>query len=377
MSRPLRVAMMASVRWYNASAAYAVELSRALLDHGHQVRLWVQPGSPVETEAAARSIPLSRTLDLTNRGNPWSKTRTLRREFAEFSPDVVNPHRGEDHLFAYLALRRSGVPLVRTRGDVRTPRPHLGNRFMYRRGTTAHIAAAEFMADRFYPPLGVLPERVHVVRPAVDEAFTAGAPTPEEARRRLGLTQGPWVGLIGRFTRAKGHRVLLEAFAGLSGDPPPRLLLSGVPNEISADDLYAAANAAGVADRVEVTGRLSDVREALRALDVLAVPSVASEAIARIAMEALALGVPVVASRLNALTEVVGPAGLLVPPGDAQALHHALSRALADDAWRQRAAVEGPVRMARRYARPAQVERTLAVFREAAGPGAPRPGGTR
>lgn len=366
-ARPLRLLVMASVRWYNAAAAYAVELARAMQDRGHRVMCVVRPGSPPEAEAARRNLPIWSSADLTARGpvTVFSSLRDLRRLLAAFDPDLVNAHRAEDHLLAALALRGRGVPLVRTRGDVRPPRNHAANRALYRRATAHHVAAADFMPERFFTPMGVDANRVTVIRPGMDvETFSAGSPSPEQARRDLDLGPGPWIGLVGRFTAAKGHRTLLGALTRLDRFPRARVLLSGEANEIDGGELRREATRLGIADRVEVRPRMSDVRGLLRALDVLAVPSVASEAIPRIALEGLALGVPTVASQLNALPEVVGDAGLLVPPGDEAALARALARALDDEAFRRRAAAAGPDRIRRRYDRRTQIALTERLFGE-------------
>jgi glycosyltransferase involved in cell wall biosynthesis len=363
--------MMASVRWYNAAAAYAVETAHGLRERGHAVHLVMQPGSPGEAEARRRSLPVVSAFDLTDPDPKaaFANLRRLRRVIMDVAPHVINAHRSEDHLFAALALRGSGRPLVRTRGDVRPPRTHLANRVLYGRKTAAHIACADFMPRRFFPPLGIDPGRVVVIRPGLDpERFAAGAPEPGEARRRLGLDpEARWVGLVGRWTAAKGHSVLLRAVAALRREPPPRLLLTGVANEIGAGDLLGEAAALGIADRVRLAPPVSDVRDALRAVDVLAVPSVASEAIARIALEGLALGIPTVASDLNSLPEIVGDAGLLVPPGDVPGLAAALAAMLDSPGLRERARVRGPARIARRYHRGTALDRTESLFRRVAG----------
>ena len=149
------------------------------------------------------------------------------------------------------------------------------------------------------------------------------------------------VGFAGRLTAEKGPLVLLRAAASegwqlsFAGDGPLRR------------DLQQRAAELGMADRVGFEGLLSG--DALAAwyhgLDVLAVPSVPTpgwiEQFGRVVVEAFALGVPVVASRSGALPEVVGPAGLLVDPGDVDALREALRSVLSNQGLRDRLVESG------------------------------------
>ncbi|CAM3639764.1 glycosyltransferase [Isoptericola cucumis] len=131
------------------------------------------------------------------------------------------------------------------------------------------------------------------------------------------------VGYAGRLAPHKGVTVLLEAVAGddrlhldVAGDGPDR----------------AAVERAAHGARVRLHGALSGpgLADFYRSLDVLAVPSLDTpgwvEQFGRVAVEAMACGVPVVASDSGALPDVVGGAGILVPPGDAAALRDALLR---------------------------------------------------
>ena len=125
--------------------------------------------------------------------------------------------------------------------------------------------------------------------------------------------------------------MLLDAVAQLDG---VRLRIAGAgPDEA---DLRAAIAAAGLEDRVELAGSLTQEQlpDFYRGLDVLAVPSLPTpgwlEQFGRVAVEAMACGVPVVASDTGALPDVVGDAGVLVPPGDADQLAKALMSAVDD-----------------------------------------------
>lgn len=120
--------------------------------------------------------------------------------------------------------------------------------------------------------------------------------------------------------------------------------------DVRISDLKRLARKLGILDKVVFhSGKLPDVRVGLRALDVMVIPSVASEAISRIALEGLALGVPIIASRWNALTETIGDAGFLVPPGDSERLALSLSRVLSSPHARGKVALRGPERVQRYF----------------------------
>lgn len=132
------------------------------------------------------------------------------------------------------------------------------------------------------------------------------------------------VGFAGRLAAHKGVGVLLRA---LASDPAMLLEIAGDGPERS--QLVAAAEGN---TRIVFRGPLSgsELVSFYRSIDVLAVPSLETpgwiEQFGRVAVEAMACGTPVVASDTGALPEVVGGAGLLVPPGDSAALHDALAR---------------------------------------------------
>ena len=156
-----------------------------------------------------------------------------------------------------------------------------------------------------------------------DEGFSFAdatlRPTPEPDRIR--------VGYVGRLEAHKGVDVLLDAVAG---DARLSLRVAGAGS--LEQPLRARVNADGIDDRVDFAGPLgqADLPEFYRSLDVLAVPSLTTpswvEQFGRVAVEAMACGTPVVASDSGALPEVVGAAGVLVPPGDSNALRRALLR---------------------------------------------------
>jgi glycosyltransferase involved in cell wall biosynthesis len=153
--------------------------------------------------------------------------------------------------------------------------------------------------------------------------------TVERIRRELGL-EGVWpiVGAVTRFYPAKGITFLVEAFPRvLERFPDARLVLVG--DGPLGDELKDQARTLGIGRSVIFTGFRTDAEAFVQLFTVSAVPSL-EEGIGNVAIESIAGGVPVVASREGGLPEVVveGKSGLLVPPGDASSLAAALIRVL-------------------------------------------------
>jgi glycosyltransferase involved in cell wall biosynthesis len=141
----------------------------------------------------------------------------------------------------------------------------------------------------------------------------------------------------------KGVDVLLEALARL--EPAPRLWIAGDGPERGA--LEALAKQLGLAERVHFLGRCDDTGDLLAACDVFVMPS-RLEGLGVAALEAMAAGRPVVASRVGGLAGLVvhERTGLLVPSDDVASLADALRRVLDDAALRTALGAEGPRRIA-------------------------------
>lgn len=236
--------------------------------------------------------------------------------------------------FGRLAGRRLRLPVVVHEHAVLRVRPHqylvdLWLRQLTTRGVAISRAVAEFMVRG----RGVPPERIVVIANGIElDRFVAVAGRPrEQLRAGFGWPgQGPVIGSAARFRSEKGLDLLLAAVAELMPRHPGLLCVMAGEGP-DRDALAAKAGQLGLEKRILFPGFIDDMPAFMRALTLLAIPS-RQEGLSFAAMEAMAAGTPVVASRVGGLPEIVedGVNGVLVRPGDSRDFASALDRLLTD-----------------------------------------------
>jgi glycosyltransferase involved in cell wall biosynthesis len=187
------------------------------------------------------------------------------------------------------------------------------------------VAVSDYVRGRLVGVNGTPPARTHRVYNGIDLSRFA-APDPALLRRSLGVAPDrPVVFCSGRVQPYKGMQTLLEAAAVLRAEGAGEMEVAIAGDGPYLPELRALADARGVPD-VHFLGRRTDVPALLAGATVAVVPSLWEEAFGLAVVEAMAAGVPVVASRVGGIPELVddGRTGLLVPPGDARALAAAL-----------------------------------------------------
>lgn len=337
MARSFRVLQLNSARKYIGEAAHTLNLTEALRRRGHAVWLGLREGYDTFAHAAARRLePLG--FHMPHRWWPPADVPDLRliaRLVREHKIEVIHAHRGKDHWQAVLANRlfRLGVPVVRTRHVVTPLSGHAANRWLARR--TAALVAVSRAVEEDVSRTSIYDGRCLVRIPGgVDlEAFRpATAEGKAAARGRLGGGRGDgelMAACVARFAVVKAHRVLLAAWQrAVARLPAARLLLVGDGRLMPACREFARAQ--GLERSVCFLGRRDDVAELLDAADVGVLSSVGSEGFSRAVLEYMAKGLPVVATRVGAVPDLIedGVHGALVAPGDEAALAGALVNVL-------------------------------------------------
>jgi glycosyltransferase involved in cell wall biosynthesis len=187
-----------------------------------------------------------------------------------------------------------------------------------------------------------------------------------KVRGELGLgADEPTVGIVSRLARAKGYVYLLDAVPELvTRFPGVRFVIVGDGPE--RGPLEAKVEASGVADNVIFAGHRTDIDRILCAFDVFACPSLA-EGMPYSVMEAMRAGLPIVASRVGGLPELLadGEAGVLVEAGDHKALAAAICDLLSDEAARATLGAAAHARVSEAFSLESMIDCTERVFEEA------------
>jgi glycosyltransferase involved in cell wall biosynthesis len=223
---------------------------------------------------------------------------------------------------------------------------------------------AAAVADVLRTREGIDRSRIDVIPTGIELARFEPRPRDGAFRAGHGISDGePLIVCVGRLDRYKGHDNLLAAFAALApAQPRARLLLVGAGR--FRDALIVRARSVGLADRVRFSGALGDVRPALAAADVF-VQASDEEGLPGAVLEAMAMGVPVVATDVGGTREAVddGVTGLLVPPRDPGALAAAVARLLDDRGLAARLGAFGRKRVVDEFSSEREVALTDDVYR--------------
>ena len=302
----------------------------------------------------------------------WQLIRLFRQE----QPALVHTHTSKAGVLGRVAAWLARVPVI-----VHTPHGHVfyGHFGPFRSWLFLQIERVlSVLTDRLIA-LTEAERQDHLDR-AVGEAdrfvvVPSGIDRDRFGRARVqGKQQPDWfgcppealiVGSVGWLTDVKGHEYLIEAVAKLKPDfPSLHLVIIGSGDR--HDALLQQSELAGLRDAVHLLGHRDDIEACLAGMDLFVLPSL-NEGMGRALIEAMAAGLPVIASRVGGIPAVISHerTGLLVLPGDAGALAEALRRLLDRPEWATQLGLAASCSVDSRYGSVSMVHAIESIFAEA------------
>ena len=343
---------------------------QAFSQNGYDVIGISAPGpfvEELETKFGVRHVPLrhaTRSVSITDDGRAGFELYKL---FRELRPDIVHTHNPKPGVYGRLAARAANVPVVvntvhglyATRDD-----PRVKQAAVY---TIERIAAAASDAELVQNPedletlarLRVPKDRLHLLGNGIDlQRFVPDPETRRRMREELHADKDTVVVLaVGRLVKEKGYLELFEAAGRLTGRV--QVVVAG-PNEPGKAD---AVSREEIPEFVRLVGHRHDIEALYSAADVYVLAS-HREGFPRSAMEAAAMGLPIVATDIRGCRQVVdhGITGLLVPVRSPSTLAEALQRLAGDEEMRREMGKRARSKAHREFDQQRVIDLTLEVY---------------
>lgn len=366
MTIAIKILQVCSAKSLGGGERHVIDLTRAMIERGHQLHLAVRPHSPLR--AALNGVPIQwHELGLRNALDVISAQR-LATIIHQEKIDVLHAHIARDYTFCGIAARMARpVRFFLTRHHFNTIRSN--PLYLWTLSEAgALIAVSESVREQLAASFPSLADRTIVIPNWIDLRSRDGL-DQKQARQRLGITRRLAVGIIGRLTPIKRQDLFIRAAIHLIKErawTDADFLIVGEPDsgdEGYADQLRTLIDDAGVQEQVRLTGHVEDLPAHLAAFDIVAAPS-ENEAFSLALVEAMAAGCAVIASRVGGMAEIVedGVTGLFIERDDLWSLVAGLSKLLVDKSLRQRLGAAARADVSERFDRQKSIDRIEQLY---------------
>ena len=366
----VRILHISSARSFGGGERHFIDLTRSLVQRGHQVFAALVPSTPLLDEllhvpaSNLLTLPLKNALDL-------ASARRLAGFVRERQIEIVHAHVARDYPLAAYAARRAGARFVITRhvpfALSKLHRLTLAN-------VACVIAVSESVAHQLSARGIVTAAKIRVIPNGVDlRRFVATAhhPQREKLNHDLPSSASLFAGTIGELSEVKGQDDFVRAAALVAKQEfaDTGFIIAGADNapgqqnRARIEQLIAREN---LQTRVYLLGYVPDVAPLLASLDVY-VSAARAEAFGLALVEAMACGVPCIATATDGARSIIEDdvSGRLVPIGDAAALARAVMDLLRDAVARARLGAAGRKRVHESFSLERMADATEEVYREA------------
>jgi len=356
----MRILQICSAREIGGGEKHLADLANTLVKRGHDVFAALSPESPVA--ALLSSVPGRNVIELPMRNSLNLATAIKLSRFVRTNGiEIVHAHVARDYPLAALATGRSSAQLVLTR-HVLFPL-HRIHRLTLRR-TARVIAVSRAVAESIHSQNIFDPEKVITILNGIDiEKF-------QNLEARGARHQKRRIGTAGHIAPIKGHEEFVRAAAIVSQTHADiEFVIAGEDKSASHENRIALEKLIKelrLDEHVKLIGWQNDMPAFLSTLDLF-VSAARSEPFGLSIIEAMAAGVPIIATASEGAREIVDDqhTGQLLPIGDVAAMAQAIGELLDDEDKRERLAKEARLLAYRRFSLEQMVDATESVYRQA------------
>ena len=311
--------------------------------HGHQAWLVCNPDSQVHSKASELATRVV-TMPLRSRVDPLCTLR-LWKFCRQNKIDLLKTYSSKDHWIC-LPLFVCGIPLSRAR-CITDPIGSASRAFVFKHGCSQIVADASVIKRQLVKQNGIDPAKIEVIGSAVDLVKFKPPRNRTKFRREIGVGDDtPLIGNVGMIRPDKGQLQLVKAAPLVfEKHPGARFVIVGQGTGILKRGINVrnAIDQARLADKIIMAGYRWDTPNVYAACDMIVIASLHTEASPIVLREAFASGRPVIATKVGDIPEIVRHRenGLLIEPGDTQALAAAIMEFISEPELAARCALNG------------------------------------
>jgi glycosyltransferase involved in cell wall biosynthesis len=359
----MKILQICSAREIGGGEKHLADLATGLTKRGHDVFAALVPGSPLPAELS--SVPEQNIVELPMRNSlNVASALKLARFVRQNEIQIVHAHVARDYPLAALVARRAGARLVLTR-HVLFPLNRIHKLTL--RQTSRVIAVSQAVADGLNAQRIFNPNKIVRIHNGIDvDRFVEGR---EDFARRASEDGKLRVGMVGHLAPIKGQKDFVRAAALVCGRRDDvDFIIAGEDKSRSGEhrrSLEKLINELGLNQRISLTGWVDDVARLLSGFDLFVSPS-RSEPFGLAIVEAMAVGLPVIATTSEGAREIIdyNQNGRLVPVGDLEALANAIVELLSDPLERERLSENAQRAVRERFSLERMVAATEQVYRQ-------------
>ena len=331
----MKILHVINVRWFNATAWYALTLAKLQKQHGHDVSIITIKDT--DTDKKAKALGFSPLYINLTTSNPIIRMYSLYKLcflIRTLRPDIVNCHRGESFVLFSLLSRVNRFALVRTRGDQRAPKKNWINTLLHKYCADAIIATNTRMTSTLESSFNLEKNSVDTIFGGVDtQVFRYSHRGRKRIRSLYNIKEDEYLlGVLGRLDWIKGQKEIIQAVTKVVREynVKVKLLLIGFTAGITQETVENWIKEHGMQDIIYVTGKCDSVIDYLSALDIAILCSLGSETIARAALEIMSCDIPLLSTNVGVMPDLL-PSDLLIHlPQDKSSIVETFADAIVD-----------------------------------------------
>ena len=333
----------------------------------------VEPDQPMDdmlAEAQVNHIPIYRIM--IRRDYDLTMVLRLRKILRDLQPDILHTHLIHADLYGLMAGKLARIPTI-------IASRHNDDRFRYRpliqrlsqvmwRLSDGGIAISDAIKHFTLNIEGASESKIDTIHYGIKYRWITDSEirsAQNSLRKELNLTNETMIlGMVCRLVEQKGIRYALVAFRGIYDEFPQAHLIIAGDGEL-AEELHSQTQLLGISDRVHWLGWREDAQAIFASMDIFLLPSL-WEGFGLVLLEAMSMRVPIIASRVSAIPEIVenGITGLLVEPRNTDELSKAMLCLLEDRPLRKHMGLLGADRLEQKFSVTQMIDKTIEIYRK-------------